>query len=650
MTKTSWIVRGVTLGLIALGILLMGVPFPGRGRTVSWAVVWDASASMGEPDGPVSRWARARSAWKKVQSRNQQIPHYLLGLDWEKADDLTLDTVRPIKPGCSGRVLMQALGSNPPDAVLLFSDGKWSDNADGLGVPLFVVGVGSEETAADLAVESIQSPPVAFSGAPATVSARLIARGPVRTASVSLFVGGRRVDGRVVEVSDGAAPVSFQWTPAREGGVSGEIRIDPAAGETRLGNNIRRFVVDVQRDRVRTLYISGRPGAHTNFLRAQLKNDPAVELVSFVVLRDPEDALGYGDRDLSLIPFPTSQELVAQLPTFSAVILEDWTALRFALGTSFMGALEEWVRRGGGVLFVEDPPSPLPLSPWMGESTVSGPERFTLIANDGSHPLLSLGDAKENRWDRMGVLEGSGFFPEKLKPGARILATEPGGRPVLAELSLDRGRSLGLANRTSWRWAMEGGRRGEGPGDYQRFWENVIRWLASSPGAGTVRMDRPTGVLSAGETVLLTVHVPVKGRPSLRLYARALGGSRVSVPIRAGDRPGRYVGSFTPPAPGPYEFSVWVEKSEADHFWVDISSGWDEQIDLRPDPARLADRARTSGGEFVSAADFNRRVWSRWNRQMRKNVSTSSLSTLFLLPGLIALVAEWVWRRRRGLV
>lgn len=650
MTSVSWVVRGVTLGLIALGVLLAGVPFPSRGRPVSWAVVWDASASMGEPDGPVSRWARARSAWKKVKSNNQQISHYLLGFDWEKADDLSLDTFNPLKPGCSGRVLMQSFGMNPPDAVLLFSDGKWSDSADGQGVPVFAVGVGGEETASDVAVESIQSPLVAFSGARATVSANLIARGPIQIVSVSLLVEGRRVEGRDVDVSGGAATVSFQWTPAREGAVSGEVRINPVAGETRLGNNSRRFVVEVQRDRVRTLYISGRPGAHYNFLRAQLKNDPAVELVSFVVLRDPEDALGYGDRDLSLIPFPTAQALVAQLPTFSAVILEDWTALRFALGPSFMGSLEEWVRRGGGVLFIEDPPSPFPLSPWWGERTVSGPERFTLIPTDESHPLLSLGDAGEKRWDRMGLLEGSGLFPEKLKPGARVLATEPGGRPVLAELSLDRGRSLGLANRTSWRWAMEGGRRGEGPGDYQRFWENVIRWLASSPGAGTVRMDRPTGVLSAGDPVLLTVHVPAKERPALRLYARALKGSRTPVPIRLGDRPGQYVGSFTPPVPGPYEFSVWVGKSEVDHFWEDVSSGWDEQIDMRPDPTRLADLARLSGGEFVSAVDFNRRVWSRWNRQMRKKASTSSLSTLFLLPGLIALVGEWVWRRRRGLV
>jgi hypothetical protein len=521
---------------------------------------------------------------------------------------------------------------------------------DSLGVPLFVVGVGGDEAGTDVAVESVQSPPVAFSGSPSTVSATVIAHGPIRSVSVSLHIAGRRVDERVVDVTGGTGAVALQWTPSREGGVTGEIRVDPVAGESRLRNNTRRFVVDVQRDRVRTLYISGRPGAHYNFLRAQLKNDPAVELVSFVVLRDPEDALGYGDQELSLIPFPTAQALAAQLPTFSTVVLEDWTALRFALGPFFMSSLEEWVRRGGGVLFIEDPPSFLPLSPWAGENTLPGPKRFVLTPTDRNHPLLSLGDAGQKRWDRMGLLEGSGLFPEKLKPGARVLATEPGGRPVLAELSLDRGRSLGLANRSSWRWAMEGGRRGEGPGDYQRFWENVIRWLASSPGAGTVRMDRPTGVLSAGDPVLLTVHVPAKERPALRLYARALKGSRTPVPIRLGDRPGQYVGSFTPPVPGPYEFSVWVGKSEVDHFWEDVSSGWDEQIDMRPDPTRLADLARLSGGEFVSAVDFNRRVWSRWNRQMRKKASTSSLSTLFLLPGLIALVGEWVWRRRRGLV
>jgi hypothetical protein len=84
MTRTPWIVRGISVGLIALGVLLMAVPFPGRGRTVSWAVVWDASASMGEPDGPVSRWARARSAWKKVFPITPSFPHFCWGLIGKK--------------------------------------------------------------------------------------------------------------------------------------------------------------------------------------------------------------------------------------------------------------------------------------------------------------------------------------------------------------------------------------------------------------------------------------------------------------------------------------------------------------------------------------------------------------------------------------
>lgn len=650
MTRNLWIVRGVSVGLIALGVLLMAAPFPGRGRPVSWAVVWDASASMGEPDGPVSRWDRARSAWKKVFPSIPSFPHFLLGLDWEKTDNTVLEAFRPTKPGCSGMLLNQELGANPPDAVLLFSDGKWSDGGDSPGIPLFAVGVGGDDAGTDVAVDSVQSPPVAFSGSPSTVSATVIAHGPIRSVSVSLHIAGRRVDDQVVDVTGGTGAVSLQWIPSREGGVTGEIRVDPVVGESRLRNNSRRFVVDVQRDRVRTLYISGRPGAHYNFLRAQLKNDPAVELVSFVVLRDPEDALGYGDPELSLIPFPTAQALADQLPTFSTVVLEDWTALRFALGPIFMSSLEEWVRRGGGVLFIEDPPSFLPLSPWAGENTLPGPARFVLTPTDRSHPLLSLGDANQRKWDRLGVLEGSGLFPEKTKPGAQVLAIEPGGLPVMAELSLGRGRILGLANRSSWRWAMEGGRRGEGPADYQRFWENVIRWLAGSPGAGTVRVDRPAGLLSAGETVPLTIHAPAREKTVPRLTVRALDGVRLAVPVRAGDQPGRYAGAFTPAVPGPYEVSLWMGKSEADHFWMDVSSGWDEQLDLRPDLTRLAERARLSGGDFVSASDFNKRVWSRWNRQMRKKNQTSSLSTLFLLPGLLVLLWEWVWRRRRGFI
>lgn len=642
-------VRGVSLGMVVVGLLLIGFPYVGRGKAVTWWVVWDVSSSMGESDGDRSRWDRAQRAWKKMKKNLQGAPHFRLGAAWGRINETDLDRIHPTDPECSGNVLRQALASNPPDAVLLFSDGKWPD-VDPMGVPLYCVGVGESQPAVDVAVEAVHSPPFAFAGSTASVTARISAQGPAQTVSVSLLLGDHGVASRQVDLTGGSNTVTFEWIPSRAGTTVAQVRVDPVPNEKALRNNVRRFFIDIRRDRVRTLYISGQPGPHYNFLRAQLKNDPAVDLVSFVVLRDPDDAAGYGDRDLSLIPFPTPHALVSQLPSFSVVILEEWASLKFALGPAFLGALTKWVNAGGGVLFVEDPPFSQSLSPWLGERGVPGPVRFSLVSKTVGHPLVSMGGNDENFLDKMGALEGSGMFPEKIMPGARVLAVEPGGHPVMAEMPWGRGRVLGLANRTSWRWALEGGRRGKGPGDYQRFWENVVRWLAASPGAGSVRVDRPSGSVSVGETTLLAVHAFAEDQTSPRLLARPSGETWKPLPLRKGNRPGQYDAEFRPAVPGPYEFRLLSGKIDTDRFWIDVSSGWDEQMDLRPDLPRLAERARLSGGEFVTASNFNKRVWARWNRRLIKKTSSSSFSTLFLVPGLFMLLGEWVWRRRKGIV
>jgi hypothetical protein len=645
------------------------------------AVVWDESASMAETDTPTgnSRWAEARAVWKKVHGNlsHATVHHYVLGSGIRPVNESVLDSSIPSASESTWAALGADLSTTSVRAILLFSDGRFSDlDKSPPGVPLFVVGMGGGGMTPDVAVESVESPPLAYAGTPVTVTAQLTASLPVSSpVRVGLYENGKPRAQSSVYFSSGSATVSLPFTPARAGLARCEVLVDPVPGEFRTANNVRRFSLEVQRNRVRTLYIAGRPGPHYNFLRAQLKNDPSVELVSFVVLRDPEDVLPYFDAELALIPFPTSAALVAQLPTFDVVVLEEISGIRFGLGDAFFTALEKWVYAGGGFLSIHAPPDLRPLDlrpldvrpgseqnfgflsrldPWGTTPPVSGPERFRLKVTAPFHPVLSLTDPQTNeaRWANLPVLEGTGQYFPGVRPGAHVLAVEPViGSPVLAERPLGRGRVMGLANTTSWRWALDGGRRGEGPADYQRFWENMVRWLAASPGSGSVRLVRPGGPLIAHELWKVRVHAPKDLSHPPRLWAVSPDEKRQELPVRATERGGEYTADFVPSGAGTYELRAEAGSSDRDHLWVEVSSEWDESKDTRPDFYRLQNVASKSGGVFVEAPLLNKKTFRRWVSRLswEKRSQGRGVEIFWVVLALLVLFLEWIFRRRQGL-
>lgn len=661
---------------VSLAVLSPHIRWPHRVNDLHIAVVWDESASMAETDTPTgkSRWAEARTVWKKIQGNlsHATVHHSVLGTGIRPVGESVLDQSIPSANECAWGTVGSVLSSSATRGILLFSDGRFSDVVETTpDVPVFVVGVGGGGNTPDVAVESVEFPPLAFAGTPVNISVHLT--GPLSVPSpvrVRLSANGKPGAQTSVRFSSGSATVSLGFTPSRAGFVHCEVVVDPVPGEERRANNVRRFSLEVQRNRLRTLYIAGRPGPHYNFLRAQLKNDPSVELISFVVLRDPEDVLPYFDAELSLIPFPTSAALVAQLPTFDVVILEEISGIRFGLGDGFFLALEKWVKAGGGFLSIHTPPDLRPLDirpgneqnlgflarldPWGTSLPVSGPERFRLKVTDPFHPVLSLTDpqANEARWANLPVLEGTGQFFAGVKSGVHVLAVEPvNGSPVLAERSVGRGRVMGLANTTSWRWALDGGRRGEGPADYQRFWENMVRWLAASPGSGSVRFVRPGGPLNAHESWEVRLHAPRDLVHPPRLLAVAPDGKRQTLPMRPAEPAGDYTADFVPAGPGAYQLNAEAGSSDRDHLWVEVSSDWDETRDTRPDFSRLQKLARTSGGAFVEASSLNKKTFRRWvsglaweNRSQGRGAEI-----VWGALALLVLFLEWIFRRRRGL-
>ena len=80
-----------------------------------------------------------------------------------------------------------------------------------------------------------------------------------------------------------------------------------APNEAVTTNNTRSFVVRVIRDKIRVLQVAGSPSWDVRALRAMLKSNPNVDLISFFILRTQDSISLVPNDEMSLIPFPTRE-------------------------------------------------------------------------------------------------------------------------------------------------------------------------------------------------------------------------------------------------------------------------------------------------------------------------------------------------------
>src|SRR4029079_12429237 len=117
------------------------------------------------------------------------------------------------------------------------------------------------------------------------------------------------------------------------------------------GNNTRAFVLTVIRDKLRVLQDAGRPTWDARALRALMKSDPHVDLISFFILRTPDDLQLVPSNELSLIPFPTEELFAQELGSFDVIILQTFEHQKYGI-RPYLENIRAYVENGGGLAMV----------------------------------------------------------------------------------------------------------------------------------------------------------------------------------------------------------------------------------------------------------------------------------------------------------
>jgi uncharacterized membrane protein len=525
---------------------------PGEVARPDLFFVLDSSKSM-DIGKDRSRWADAAAAIDAARHQisleeQTSIHQFRFG---HRLEALPPDQqLAALQPNDSDSRLAEALrqltgrfGRRPPAALVLFSDGQARDTDD------------VRELAHHYAKRKIPihvyPPPAAADRGDVAIVAAVVPRRVRKFSDVEVqaflrsggFAGQRSEVSLVVPGSDGKSDEILASVPiSLKGGVQSvplmyrsdmkgrtfEIRVAEMPDEVSTRNNVFPIEVDVERPKIRVLYIDGSPdlprllqtqtAPNASPTRAPVQNamtaDEDIECAVLIrngrQLTKPANTPGG-----TTFRFPTTQ---AELSAFDCIILSNVPAN--LINETQQQWLKHWVEnRGGGLLMAGGPDSfaaggwqttplvemlPVTFDKSQWRETGEGSVHVSPVKSSPLHPIWQIIPEQQ---PNLAILDQIPPFPAMTsgllpKPAAEVLATEAvapvndsnrgadSAEPLVVVGRYGRGRAMAVA------WQL-------GPPDadafmkswgaannknVQRFWRNVVYWLSESSSIGRRRL------------------------------------------------------------------------------------------------------------------------------------------------------------------
>ncbi len=712
-TGTRWglsLLRGAAYVLLLLMLLNPTLMIQKVLRLLpSLAVVLDTSSSMALPDEQgTSRLDNALNYLRsgtpsplETFANNYQVKLYQFDETAHPISEQDLETLEASghTTDMTGSLttLLEENRATPPAGVLLFSDGGHQGPNAGLdylrqaNLPIVTAGIGQPGAYQDIHVASVQAPSLTFLHYPVTVKAALQLWGyPGIRVPVVLKRAGRVVSTKTVQVNRAQSEheVAFDILPEDIGEFTYTVSVAPRLGEALTDNNTKTFALSVARDKIRVLLVCGSPTWNYRFLRQALKQDPSVDLISFVILRTPTDVVNVPETQLSLIPFPTRRLFTQELHNFDLIIFENFS-FEFYFPLYYLENVRNYVRNGGAfamiggrLAFAQGGYAGTPIEEILPVTMRNDrndyralPQRMLLTPEGMAHPITRLAsDPQENErvWQSLTNLDAVNLVAQA-KPNATVLGVSNGrfagasSAPLLAVQRFGKGRTLALMTDYTWKWNFQMAGQMDSNRYYLQFIRQLGRWLIRDPGLKQVRIMADATEFPLGSEVTGTVNVlqddyqpASKATPAATLRTPAgLGKPLQLVPTQ---NPGEFHYRFRADDAGLYSLDVQAQigrtTHEANRLLLKVSNPGGEQQNAAPNHALLKDIADQTGGAFFALDDPGRptrsslvdffggqpdfKVLEEYRQRLRE-----SFPILILV--LICLGVEWWWRRRVGL-
>lgn len=591
-------------------------------------------------------------------------------------------------------------------AVLMLSDGQNTGGsapervAARLGVPVFTLGLGSEEASWDIAIDELIVPEQAFQGESVPLHVILSQRGgeEEQTLDVRFRVS---VEGESIAEETLSLPAGqnrYEWSLERVFSEPGHHQImveiepqmeTPERVPLAVREAQRKATADltILRNRYGIVLLSGRPGWESRYARRAFEEDPRFEVLSLwqkpggglTLIETPESRADARDSTLKVLreKLRDAASLDALFENLSGVDLLVLSDLSIRAGgrrpadlnSSRIQALIRWVDQDGGRLIL------------LGgeEMFASGGSVFQELA-----PLLPVQLARVNDYRTQPVfprLTDFGqrsealvtwrqFEPAALGPmvtshrlgsprlGAEVLLEDQEGNPLLAWHSFGSGRVMVLATDSFWRYGLPLAERTVTPEQFGNFWREKARFLILGRQGGGLRLYTDGQHYYRGEPVRVWAYVDanIQTEESLPRIPVMIQRDGDEVPERVflSRNPQAwtlYEGSFRPQQTGHYTLQVEMNQIQ-DEKRIEVSAPREEYRWLHQNVALLQEVAQVSGGSYLRPEELDR-LPSRMNLVPETEIISRSVfvgSLPWVLPLLLAVItAEWILRKRASL-
>ncbi len=567
--------------------------------------------------------------------------------------------------------------------VIVLSDGASNqgvdpiDAAHALGrrsVPVHTVGIGLPDPP-DVAIASVVVPETVFAHDDVPVRIHLRSTGyEGRTVELAATLNGQPIARQSILLVGGNQFEEITFAPGdKAGSLQLNIAVDPLPDEASAANNRATRRVRVIDDRIKVLYVEGRPRWEYRYLRAVLLRDRRLDTY-FLMTEGDQELATVSDRHVSRFP-QEAQDLFE----YDLIIIGDVPAMTFT--PTQMELIERLVReRGGSVLMLagrRQAPATfagtpietlLPVRPRSGGPVAVSDDLAPRVTPEGRRAGVTLLEADPQRNDEIWSLVKPLYGVPPLagaKPGATVLLDLPGvgdvrDYPLVAWHRYGSGKAMYVGTDQLWRLRFK-----RGDFHHARFWGQSIQFLALSRLLGEnkrVRVELERGEYKAGERIGVYVHALTEGydplrAPQVEVRVEAVEGDaepRTVTLQPASDTPGLFQGVYVAEAAGRYRVSPVGFDAQA----VAVAEFTATAVPLEMLEPAMQERmlrqiAEASGGRYHALDDLPGLV-EAFDAEPRTMVVRREKdlwdSPLVLLLALGLAGAEWLIRRQSNLV
>jgi hypothetical protein len=526
--------------------------------------------------------------------------------------------------------------------VVLLSDGDWNvgqspgSAASALrvkNVPVFAVGVGSEERLPDMQLAASDAPTFGVVNKSLRIPFRIISWLPAdRDVKVSLTgTRGEKVEKNVRVSGMGQQQDTIDWKPEKTGEYTLTLEIPVDESETLPDNNKLTIPIAIRDEELKVLVVESFPRWEYRYLRNALERDPGVA-VSCLLFHPDLDAVGGGRGYLD--QFPTEKELFE----YDVVFLGDVGVGTKQLTPQDCVNLKQLVRsQAGGLVFMPgfrgfenslqtselDELLPVVLDQTHPKGYGSSrPARFSLT-EAGRRSLLTRLEPEDNENERVwNGLPGFQWYAaaERAKIGAQVLATHDsdstsfGRVPLIVTRTVGTGKVLFMGTDGAWRW-----RKGVEDLYHYRFWGQVVRWMAYQRNMSqgeAMRLfyspDRPeaSNVVTLNANVMSTAGDPLRAGTVITQIVSPSGQTdSVRLAPAGEDSWGLFTGSFVPTEGGQYK--LVTSCAETGGRLETVISVLGQEKELIGQPARvdvLKEIAQVTRGQLTTVSEIQNLV------------------------------------------